>query len=119
MTTSKDYCNYVLEQLRDLPDIFARPMMGEYLIYCEGILVGGIYDERLLLKETEALAQYNLPRVIPYDTAKRTMYYIEDLDDQAMLTDLIIKTLEELKLKQPQSKPKASRNQKSSLEKGV
>lgn len=92
MATSKDFCNYVLDQLSLLDDITARPMMGEFLLYHQGVLFGGVYDERLLLKETSTNADFNLPQVKPYDSAKRTMYYIENLEDKETLRDLILAT---------------------------
>ena len=53
MATTKDYKNYILEQLSILSDITYRPMMGEYLLYYKGILFGGIYDDRLLVKKVD------------------------------------------------------------------
>lgn len=99
MATSKEFCEYVLEQLDLLDDARVRPMMGEYLLYYREVLVGGIYDERLLLKETPSLAEYHLPQVVPYDSAKRTMFYVEDLEDKARLKELIQLTYTEFSSK--------------------
>lgn len=96
MATSKEFCDYVLGQLDLLDDIQVRPMMGEYLLYYRDVLVGGIYDERLLLKETPSLAKYCLPQVVPYDSAKRTMFYVEDLEDKDNFKELILATYAEL-----------------------
>lgn len=96
MATSKEYCNFILEQLSSLGDITARPMMGEYLLYYQGVLFGGIYDERLLIKEVPSNAKYGLPQVIPYDGAKRTMYYIEDVDNIDLLKEIIEATYPDL-----------------------
>lgn len=96
MTTSKDFCEYVLEQINLPKDIRVRPMMGEYLMYYHDTLIGGIYDERLLLKEIPALSQYNFPQVIPYDGAKRTMHHVEDLDDQTKLHDIFMTIRDDL-----------------------
>ena len=71
MATSKDYLKYVLEQLSGLPEISHRAMMGEYVLYYRGKVIGGIYDDRLLLKPTKA-AEKMLPdaeRDIPYEGA--------------------------------------------------
>lgn len=97
MTTSKEFCNYVLEQLDSLGEVTCRPMMGEYLLYYQGVLVGGIYDERILLKETPSNQSRELTRVIPYDGAKRTMYHIEDPDNTEQLIELIQNTYQDLR----------------------
>lgn len=97
MSTSKDFKDYVLGQLDGLEDITCRPMMGEFLLYQDGMLFGGIYDEKLLLKEVDGVRKYNLPQVIPYDGAKRTMYYVEDLDNVDKLAEIVQATVAELK----------------------
>lgn len=97
MTTSKEFCNYVLEQLDSLGEVTCRPMMGEYLLYYQGVLVGGIYDERILLKETPSNQSLELTRVIPYNGAKRTMYQVEDPDNAEQLIELIQNTYQDLR----------------------
>lgn len=92
MATSKDRCNFILKQLDLLDDITARPMMGEFLLYYQDIHFGGIYDNRLLVKETPTNVDFALSRAVPYDTAKRTMYQIEDLDDRANLKEIVLAT---------------------------
>lgn len=89
MSTSKAYCDHILEQLNLLDDITVRPMMGEYLLYFRGVLVGGIYDERLLIKESPSTEKYQMMRVIPYESAKRTMYYFEDVDNKEKFAEVI------------------------------
>jgi TfoX/Sxy family transcriptional regulator of competence genes len=96
MSTTKDYCDFILEQLSDLNEIDYRPMMGEYLLYYQGVLFGGIYDNRLLVKKTINNAKFNLPEVIPYDKAK-PMYQIEDLDDRERMHTIIVATYQDLK----------------------
>ena len=91
MATSKDYKNYIVEQLSILDNIICRPMMGEYLLYYCNILFGGIYDERLLIKITKTNQKYNLPKEIPYKGAKE-MYLIDDIEDQDLLKEIIIET---------------------------
>lgn len=89
MATSKGYLEYVLEQLSGLPEISYRAMMGEYVLYYRGKVIGGIYDDRLLLKPTKA-AETMLPdaeRDIPYDGAKEML--LVDVDDRELLTELI------------------------------
>ncbi len=92
MSTSREYCDFILEQLDLLDDITARPMMGEFLLYYQGVLFGGIYEEKLLIKEVPGNAKFDLPRVIPYDGAKRTMYHLEDVDDKEKLREVILAT---------------------------
>lgn len=96
MSTTKDTCAYILDLIALPDDVTARPMMGEFLLYYRGVLIGGIYDDRLLLKETPAVAQYQLPQVLPYSSAKRTMYNVEDLDDRARLQEMIVATYQDL-----------------------
>ena len=89
MATSKGYLEYVLEQLSGLPEISHRAMMGEYVLYYRDKVIGGIYDDRLLLKPTKA-TETMLPdaeRDIPYDGAKEML--LVDVDDRELLTKLI------------------------------
>ena len=89
MATSKGYLEYVLEQLSGLPEISHRAMMGEYVLYYRGKVIGGIYDDRLLLKPTKT-AEKMLPyaeRDIPYEGAKEML--LVDVDDRERLTELI------------------------------
>ena len=95
MASSKDYRDYILEQLSEVPDITYRPMMGEFLLYSEGILFGGIYDDRLLVKIVPENSEYNMSEAIPYDGAK-PMYLVEDIDDKEKLTSIINTTLKGL-----------------------
>ena len=89
MATSKGYLKYVLEQLSGLPEISHRAMMGEYVLYYRGKVIGGIYDDRLLLKPTKT-AEKMLPdaeRDIPYEGTKEML--LADVDDRETLTQLI------------------------------
>ena len=96
MPTTKDYKDFVLEQLSETPNIECKPMMGEYLLYQNGVLFGGIYDDRLLVKITPTNQEYQMPEEIPYNGAK-PMYLVEDLDDKNKLKEIITKTAESLK----------------------
>ena len=91
MRTTNEYKEYVLDSLSLLNSITCRPMMGEYLLYCDGILFGGIYNNRLLIKIVESNKKYNLPEEIPYDGAK-PMYYIESLEDKEKIKEIILTT---------------------------
>lgn len=70
-------------------------MMGEFLLYSKGILFGGIYDDRLLVKIVPENVQFELSEAIPYEGAK-PMYQIEDVDDKEKLKEIVIKTMEGL-----------------------
>ena len=104
MATSKGYLEYVLEQLSGLPEISHRAMMGEYVLYYRNKVIGGIYDDRLLLKPTK-VAETMLPdaeRDIPYDGAKEML--LVDVDDRELLTKLIEAMYSELPAPRKRSK---------------
>lgn len=95
MATSKEYKDFILEQLELLNNITCKPMMGEYLLYYNGILFGGIYDDRLLVKIVENNKKYNMKEELPYEGAK-TMYLVEDVDNKELLKEIIIDTSKDL-----------------------
>lgn len=95
MATTKDYRDFILEQLDLLDNITCRLMMGEYLLYYDNILFGGIYDGRLLIKITNSNKKYNLIEAIPYKGAK-PMYLIDDIDNKEKIRDIIIDTCRDL-----------------------
>ena len=89
MPSSKEYLNFIFEQLSDLNDITYKPMMGEFLIYYRGKLIGGIYDDRLLVKPVKSAIEY-MPQAtysLPYEGAKE-MLLVDNVDDKAYLTGL-------------------------------
>ena len=89
MASSKEFLDFVLEQLSDLPNIKYRAMMGEYIIYYRGKIVGGIYDNRLLIKPVAAALKIlpNAKIEIPYSGAKQ-MIMITDVENKDFLTKL-------------------------------
>ena len=89
MPSSKEYLNFILGQLSDLPEITYRAMMREFLIYYRGKLVGGIYDDRLLVKPVESAIAYmpQAEHALPYEGAKE-MLLVDNLDDRAYLAGL-------------------------------
>lgn len=95
MSTTKDYKDFILEQLSEIPNITSKPMMGEYLLYKDGVLFGGIYDDRLLVKITPTNQEYQMPEEMPYDGAK-PMYLVEDLDDKEKLGEIVTNTVKGL-----------------------
>ena len=104
MATSKGYLEYVLEQLSGLPEISHRAMMGDYVLYYRGKVIGGIYDDRLLLKPTKAAETMltDAERDIPYDGAKEML--LVDVDDREPLTELIEAMYSELPSPRKRSK---------------
>ena len=84
MASSKEYKDFILDNLHLLDNITCRPMMGEYLLYYNKVLFGGIYDDRLLIKRVESNKKYNMEEVIPYKNAK-PMYMIEDIDNGSFI----------------------------------
>ena len=97
MATTKDYKDFILEQLNILDNITCKSMMGEYLLYYNGLLFGGIYDDRLLVKIVDNNKKYNMQESIPYESAK-PMYLVDDVDDKEKLKDIVIDTCKGLKI---------------------
>ena len=91
MATSKEYKDFILEQLELLDNIACKPMMGEFLLYYNEVLFGGIYDNRLFIKIVETNTNYNMQEQIPYESAK-PMYLVEDVDNKELLKEIIIET---------------------------
>lgn len=96
MSSSKEFKDFILDQLKDLYNVRSKPMMGEFLLYYDDVLFGGIYDNRLLIKMTDSNKKYHLSQEIPYPSAK-PMYMVENLDDTQHLTKLIQETCNDLK----------------------
>ncbi|MBQ9355544.1 MAG: TfoX/Sxy family protein [Clostridia bacterium] len=91
MATSKEYKDFISEQLDLLDNITCKAMMGEFLLYCNGILFGGIYDNRLLVKITDTNKKYNMQEQIPYENAK-PMYLVFDVDNKELLKEIVTET---------------------------
>ena len=105
MASSKDYLQFVLEQLSELQEITYRAMMGEFIIYYRGKIVGGIYDDRLLVKPTKSAISY-MPAVtyeIPYENAKE-MLLVEEIDNKDFLMGLFNVMYDELPTPKPKKK---------------
>ena len=94
MALSKDYLEFVMEQLSELDDITYKAMMGEYIIYYHGKIVGGIYDDRFLVKPTQA-AKALMPEAdmeLPYEGAREMLL----VDNKVFLRDLLEAMYDEL-----------------------
>ena len=89
MASSKEYLDFVLEQLSDISDISYRAMMGEYIIYYCGKIIGGIYDNRLLVKPTASAIKFISKPVMesPYPGAK-PMIMVRDIENKDFLKNL-------------------------------
>jgi tfoX N-domain family protein len=90
MASSKEYLDFILEQLSELNDVSYRAMMGEFIIYYRGKIVGGIYDDRFLVKPTKSAVAMmpNADMELPYDGAKE-MLLVDDVDNKEFLTKLL------------------------------
>lgn len=90
MASKKEYLDYVLEQLSPLDGISVRPMMGEYILYYNGKIFGGIYDDRLLVKPVKSARAMmpDAPLSLPYEGAK-DMLLVEDIDGREFLCSLV------------------------------
>ncbi len=108
VASTKDYLAFVLEQLSGLDGISCRPMMGEYVLYCQGRVVGGIYDDRLLLKPTESAVRLMADRLqtdIPYEGAREML--VADIDDRG----LTCRVIEAIAAELPAPKPRKARKE--------
>ena len=90
MASSKDYLEYILNQLSDLDDITYRAMMGEYIIYYRGKIIGGIYDDRFLVKPLKSAVKMmpDADRELPYEGAK-AMLLVDDVENREFLKELL------------------------------
>lgn len=95
MATTKEYKDFILEQL-SLDNVTCRPMIGEYLLYYNGVLFGGIYDDRFLVKKVDSNVKYGLKDAIPYDGAK-PMYLVNDVDNCELIKNIVVDTCVDLK----------------------
>ena len=103
MASSKEYLDFVLEQLSDLNNIRYRPMMGEFIIYYKDKVIGGIYDDRFLVKQTNSSKKLmpDAPLELPYEGANE-MFLVEEIENKGFLSELFNSMVDEL----PTSKKK-------------
>ena len=90
MASGKEYLDYIMEQLSEAGDVSFRPMMGEYVLYYRGKVVGGIYDDRFLVKPTKSAAALmpDAARELPYEGAKE-MLLVDNVENKAFLKALL------------------------------
>ena len=105
MASSKEYLAYILEQLSELEDIRYRAMMGEYILYYREKVVGGIYDDRFLIKNVKSARERMLDASLekPYEGAKE-MILVENVEDKEFLTNLFKAIYDELPAPKPKKK---------------
>ena len=97
MASTKEYLDFILEQLSELDEITYKAMMGEYIIYYRGKIVGGIYDDRFLVKNVKT-AREMMPDAdleLPYEGAKE-MLLVDDVDNKEFLRELLEAMYDEL-----------------------
>ena len=97
MASSKAYLEYILDQLSDLDAVSWRAMMGEYVLYYRGRIIGGIYDDRFLVKPTPT-AKARMPHAaeeLPYEGAKE-MLLVDNVESREFLAELIDAMYDEL-----------------------
>ena len=90
MSSTKEYLNFILDQLSALDDISYRAMMGEYILYYRGKIVGGIYDDRFLVKPTRSAVAMmpGAERELPYEGAKE-MLLVDNVENREFLRKLL------------------------------
>ena len=106
MASSKEYLDFILEQVSELDNVSYKAMMGEFIIYYKGKIIGGIYDDRLLVKPVQSAINYmpNAVYELPYDGAKE-MLLIDDVDNKELLIGLFDAMYDDL----PAPKPKKNK----------
>ena len=105
MASSKEYLDFILGQLSELDEITYRAMMGEFIIYYRGKIIGGIYDDRLLVKPVKSAIAY-MPSAsyeLPYEGAKE-MLLVDEVDNRELLAGLFNAMYEELPTPKPKKK---------------
>ena len=95
MASSVDYLKYVLELLREVDGITYRKMMGEYMLYRNGVIFGGIYDNRFLIKKTSINEQYQMSEAIPYIGGSPML--LVDSEDPDEIKEIVLGTFKNLK----------------------
>ena len=105
MASSKEYLDFILEQVSELDNVSYKAMMGEFIIYYNGKIIGGIYDDRFLVKPVRSAIALmpNAKYELPYDGAKE-MLLVDDVDNKEFLTGLFNSMYDELPVPKPKKK---------------
>lgn len=106
MATKKEYLDYILEQLSKVGEVSHRAMMGEYLIYYREKVIGGLYDNRFLVKNTKSASTLlpDAPREIPYEGATKPMICVDDVENTELMHSLLEALFSELDFPKKRSK---------------
>ena len=94
MSSSVDYLNFVLELLREVDGVTYRKMMGEFILYRYGVIFGGVYDNRFLIKKTTINEEYQLSEAIPYPGGSPML--LVDTEDPDEIKEIVLGTLKNL-----------------------
>ena len=105
VASSKEYLEFIMEQLSGLNGITSKQMMGEYILYINGRIFGGIYDDRFLVKPTKSSMAMmpDADRELPYEGAKE-MLLVDNVDNRDFLTELVTAMYDELPAPKPKKK---------------
>ena len=105
MASSKEYLDFILEQVSELDNVSYKAMMGEFIIYYKGKIIGGIYDDRLLVKLVQSAINYmpNAVYELPYDGAKE-MLLVDEVDNKEFLIGLFDAMYDDLPAPKPKKK---------------
>ena len=105
MASSKEYLDFILEQVSELDNVSYKAMMGEFIIYYKGKIIGGIYDDRLLVKPVQSAINYmpNAVYELPYDGVKE-MLLVDDVDNKEFLIGLFDAMYDDLPVPKPKKK---------------
>ena len=95
MASNLDYLNFVLELLREVDGVTYRKMMGEFMLYRNGVIFGGVYDNRFLVKNTKVKEEYELAEAIPYPGGSPML--VVDSEDPDLIKEIVLATLKYLK----------------------
>ena len=95
MASSSEYLTYTLDLLREIEGISYKKMMGEYILYKDEIIIGGIYDNRFLIKKTKSVLEYDFEEAIPYPSAKPML--LIDIENPNEIKEIINKLVKDLK----------------------
>lgn len=95
MASSNEYLTYVLDLLRDVNGISYKKMMGEFILYKDNIIFGGVYDNRFLIKKSEYTSSLGLKEEVPYPSAKPML--LLDIENVEEIRDIILRLVADLK----------------------
>ena len=94
MASNNDFLTFILELLREVDGVTYKKMMGEYILYKDNVIFGGVYDNRFLVKDTKTVSDFKMKKAIPYPSAKEMLLVdSEDPDEIKTLVDLVVKDL--------------------------